>query len=326
MKLASLKSGGRDGTLIVVDRALRRAAAVPAIAPTLQWALDNWEEVWPHLHQVYGALNRGDDAGAFAFDPATLAAPLPRAHQWLDGSAYLTHVERVRKARGAPMPPGHLTDPLMYQGRSDRFLGPRDPIAIAEEGWGADFEAEIAVITDDVPRGVSPGAAGAHIKLMVLVNDISLRNLIPAELAKGFGFLHGKPGCAFSPVAVTTEELGDAWDGRRLRRPVSVHRNSEQFGCPRAGEDMHFDFPALISHAAKTRSLGAGTIVGSGTLSNADPSAGFACIVERRMVETLETGAASVPYLRAGERVRIEMLDEQGRSIFGSIEQEVRMC
>ncbi|MGQ0657075.1 MAG: fumarylacetoacetate hydrolase family protein [Chromatiales bacterium] len=326
MKLASLKSGGRDGTLIVVDRLLQRAVAVPACAATLQSALENWSEVAPCLEKMYAALNNGRAIDSFPLDIPALAAPLPRAYQWLDGSAYLSHVERVRQARGAAMPPNFLTDPLIYQGRSDRFLGPRDPITIADESWGADFEAEMAVITDDVPMGIRPEAAPAHIKLLLLVNDVSLRNLIPAELAKGFGFLHGKPGCAFSPVAVTPDELGNAWDGSRVHLPLQVYRNGELFGDPDAGVDMHFDFPALISHAARTRELSAGTIIGSGTVSNTDRSRGCACIVERRMLETLEQDAPATPYLHVGERVRIEMLDAVGHSVFGAIDQDVRSC
>ncbi len=324
MKLASLKSESRDGTLIVVDRALLRAATVPDVAPTLQSALEHWDDIAPPLEKMYHALNNGRVVQSFPLNICALAAPLPRAYQWLDGSAYLSHVERVRKARGAAMPPDHLTEPLMYQGRSDGFLGPRDPIMIADEDWGTDFEAEVAIITDDVAMGITPEAARAHIKLLLVVNDVSLRNLIPAELAKGFGFLHGKPGCAFSPVTVTPDELGDAWDGGRVRLPLQVYRNDELFGDPDAGMDMHFDFPRLISHAARTRELSAGTVIGSGTISNSDRSRGCACIVEQRVLESLERGAAVTPYLRFGERVRIEMLDAGGRSIFGAIEQDVR--
>lgn len=321
MKLASLNTG-RDGTLIVVDRRLRHAMAVPAIAPTLQAALDDWQETAPRLERAYRSLNRGAE-NDFALKLDLLAAPLPRAYQWLDGSAYLPHVELARKARGAEMPPSFRTDPLMYQGGSDGFLGPCDPIVADTEEYGIDFEAEVAVVTDDVPTGAPPEEARGHIKLVMLVNDISLRELIPAELAKGFGFLHGKPASACSPVAVTPDELGSAWDGARVHLPLVTQLNGETFGRPDAGIDMHFDFPTLISHAARTRKLGAGTIIGSGTVSNADRSLGSSCIVERRMLEIVERGAAETPFLRFGDRVRIEMFDRDGRSVFGAIEQAV---
>ncbi len=322
MKLGSLKRG-RDGTLIVVDRSLSRAARVAQIAPTLQAALDDWGELAPELEEVSAALNRGEAENSFAFDIAALAAPLPRAYQWLDGSAYLSHVELARKARGAEMPEELYSDPLMYQGGSDHFLGAREPILVANEEWGADFEAEVAVITDDVPMGTSREAAKGHIRLFMLVNDVSLRGLIPAELAKGFGFLHGKPASACSPVVVTPDELGDAWDGARVHLHLESSLNGELCGRPNAGTDMHFDFPALISHAAKTRALGAGTIVGSGTVSNHDRSLGVSCLVEKRMLETLEHGKATTPFLRFGDRVKIEMLDQSRRTIFGAIEQIV---
>lgn len=326
MKLASLKSGSRDGTLVVVDRDLVKAIpAEQAGVRTLQDALDDWARFSPKLQALYVDLN-GNELDALPLNPLALASPLPRAYQWLDGSAYLTHVERVRKARGAELPPSFHTDPLMYQGGSAGFLGPRDAIRVPDEEAGVDFEAEIAVVTDDVPRGLSPEDARSHIRLLMLVNDVSLRNLIPAELAKGFGFLHGKPGCAFSPVAVTPDELGEAWDGAKLHRPLVTHLNGTLFGEPNAGDDMQFDFPSLISHAARTRGLSAGTIIGCGTVSNADTSRGYSCIVERRMMETIVSGTASTPFLRHGDRVRIEMLDGDGRSIFGKIEQEVRVC
>ena len=325
MKLASLKAGGRDGTLVVVSRDLTRAAAVAEIAPSLQAALDRWAEIAPKLEAIYEDLNRGARNG-FALDVGALAAPLPRAYQWLDGSAYLSHVERVRQARGAGMPANAFSDPLMYQGNSAGFIGPRDPIEVPDEAWGVDFEAEIAVITGDVPRGVSPAEARAHIVLLMLVNDISLRYLIPAELAKGFGFLHGKPGPAFSPVAVTPDELGEAWDGAKVHLPLQTLWNERPFGQPHAGAGMQFDFPALISHAAKTRPLPAGTVLGSGTVSNADPALGFSCIVEQRALETVNRGHIETPFMRHGDRLRIEMLDRDGRSIFGAIAQEVRVC
>ena len=325
MKFATLKSGGRDGTLILVNKEL--SMAVPAGETgvrTLQSALENWPHIAPKLETLSEDLGR-NNLEAFPFNPSVVAAPLPRAYQWLDGSAYLSHVERVRKARGAPMPENYLTDTLMYQGNSAEFLGPRDPILIADVSWGADFEAEIAVVTDDVPRGVTVGEAGSHIKLLMLVNDISYRDLIPQELAKGFGFLHGKPGCAFSPVAITPDELGEAWEGGKVHLPLVTHLNGEIFGQPNAGKDMHFDFPALIAHAAKTRRLPAGTIIGSGTVSNADASQGYSCIVEKRVMEQMASGRASTHYLRSGDRVWIEMYDRKGRSLFGAIDQEVRL-
>jgi fumarylacetoacetate (FAA) hydrolase len=326
MKLASLKSDSRDGSLAVVDRGLKRYFPAHRVGlPTLQFALERWTDAVPRLETVYRELNQGKRDG-LPLDPAELASPLPRAYQWLDGSAYLSHVERVRKARGADMPPSFLEDPLMYQGGSARFLGPRDPIELPDEAFGLDFEAEVAVVTDDVPMGVTAEAARSHIRLLMLANDISLRNLIPAELAKGFGFLHGKPGPAFSPAAITPDEAGAAWDGGRLHGPLLSHRNGELFGRPEAGLGMQFDFGALIAHAAKTRPLPAGTIVGSGTVSNADAARGCSCIVERRMMEQIESGEARTPYLRLGERLRIEMLDRNGRSLFGAIEQEVRPC
>ncbi|MGP1396962.1 MAG: fumarylacetoacetate hydrolase family protein [Inquilinaceae bacterium] len=325
LKLASLKKkGGRDGALVVVAPDLRRAVPVPDIAPTLQAALEDWDSVRPELCSVYRLLAGGKDvAGTVAFDPAACASPLPRAYQWADGSAYVTHVELVRKARGAEMPESFWTDPLMYQGGSDRFAGPRDPIEAVSEDHGIDFESEVAVITDDVPMGVTPDRAGRHIKLIMLVDDVSLRALIPNELAKGFGFFQGKPASAFSPCAVTPETLGDAWDGGRLHLPLITTLNGKEFGRPDAGADMTFDFPQLIAHAARTRHLGAGTIIGSGTVSNVDRSVGSSCLAERRMLETIEHGQPKTPFLRFGDRVRIEMLDRDGASIFGAIEQEV---
>ncbi|MEA2092934.1 MAG: fumarylacetoacetate hydrolase family protein [Pseudomonadota bacterium] len=323
MKLATLREGGHDGTLVVVDREGSRAVA--ASVPTLQRALETWDRVAPRLEALYRMLNE-DSGQGFMLDPARLAAPLPRTYQWLDGSAYLTHVERVRRARGAELPEQLLTDPLMYQGGGDTLLGPRDPICVADADWGPDFEAEVGVITDAVPMGVTSADAAGHIKLLVLVNDISLRNLIPAELAKGFGFLHGKPSSALSPVAVTPDELNGAWDGGKLHLPLLTHLNGQRFGDPDTGEDMQFDFPALISHAARTRRLTAGTLIGSGTVSNADTRRGCSCLVEKRVLEVIETGAAHTPFLQYGDRVRIEMLDREGHSVFGAIEQEVIPC
>lgn len=323
MKLASLISEKRDGTLIVVDLNLKRGVAVPEIAGTLQDALDRWEECCGSLASVYYALNDGRLDNTFLLDIKKLAAPLPRAYQFLDGSAYLSHVELARRARGAELPPELKTDPLMYQGCSDALLAARDPIPFASDEWGLDFEAEIAVITDDVPQGTTAGEAAAHINLLVLLNDISLRSLIRPELAKGFGFVQSKPPSSFSPVAVTPDELGAAWDGGKAHLPLITHLNHELFGRPDAGADMQFDFPTLIAYAAKTRPLGAGTIIGSGTVSNRDRARGSSCLVEKQMLEILERGKATTEYMHLGDRVRIEMFDAQGRSIFGAIDQIV---
>ncbi|NLR76818.1 fumarylacetoacetate hydrolase family protein [Leeia aquatica] len=324
MKLATLKQGGRDGTLVLVSRDLSRAVAVPQIATTLQSALDQWDSVAPRLQEIYLALNRGEVASSIAFDPAACHSPLPRAYQWADGSAYVNHVELVRKARGAEMPPEFWTDPLMYQGGSDSFLGPREPIWVRDTSWGVDLEGEVAVITGDVPMGASAEAAAPHIRLLMLVNDVTLRNLIPAELAKGFGFFQSKPATAFSPVAITPDELGTAWDGKKVHLPLRASINGTLVGAPECGVDMVFDFPQLIAHVAKTRELEAGSIVGSGTISNVDRSKGYTCIAEKRMLETLADGKPSTPYLQYGDTVRIEMLDGQGQSLFGAIEQTVQ--
>jgi fumarylacetoacetate (FAA) hydrolase len=323
MKLASLK-GGRDGKLAVVSRDLTRAVLAHGIASTLQAALDEWDRTAPGLAALYDTLNAGQAANSFAFDSQNCASPLPRAYQWADGSAYVTHVELVRRARGAEMPQSFWTDPLMYQGGSDSFAAPTDPILAADEAWGIDLEGEVAVVTNDVPYGCAVEAAERHIRLVMLVNDVSLRNLIPGELAKGFGFFQSKPASAFSPVAVTPDELGGAWRDGRLHRPLAVAINGAPFGAPDAGIDMVFNFPQLIAHAAKTRVLAAGTIIGSGTVSNRDRTAGSACIAERRMLEQIETGAPTTPFLKFGDRVRIEMCDDDGRSIFGAIDQHVR--
>jgi fumarylacetoacetate (FAA) hydrolase len=322
MKLASLKAG-RDGALAVVSRDLRRCVTVPGIAPTLQAALDRWDDTAPRLADVYEAVNAGKVDGAEQFVPDACAAPLPRAFQWADGSAYVTHVELVRKARGAEMPATFWTDPLMYQGGSDAFAGPADPIVASDEAYGIDFEGEVAAITDDVAMATPAEDAGPHIKLLMLVNDVSLRNLIPGELAKGFGFFQSKPATSFSPVAVTPDELGGAWHDAKVHLPLAVDLNGKRFGAPNAGIDMTFSFAQLIAHAAKTRFLGAGTIVGSGTVSNKDRSAGSCCIAERRMLEIVDGGEAKTPFLKFGDRVRIEMFDHEGRSIFGAIDQHV---
>ncbi len=334
MKLATLRAGGRDGTLVVVSRDLRRALPVPEIAPTLQAALDRWSAVEPGLRAAAVALDEADPPGAIPFDPTACASPLPRAYQWADGSAYVNHVELVRRARGAEMPPSFWQDPLMYQGGSDCFLGPTEEIPLEDESWGLDFEAEIAVVVDDVPMGIRPDAALAHVRLLMLVNDVSLRNLVPGELAKGFGFFQSKPSSAFSPVAVTPDELGDAWRDGRVHLPLRSWLNGALFGMPDAGRDMTFDFGRLIAHAARTRRLGAGSIIGSGTVSNRDPDGGpgrpvaegglgYSCIAEQRMVEIIRHGRAATGFMRWGDRVRIEMLDCEGRSIFGAIDQRV---
>ena len=328
MKLASLKQGGRDGTLVVVSKDLQRAVPVPGIAPTLQRALEDWQSAAPRLNRVYEALNHGnvqtiDAEDVIALDMAALAAPLPRAYEFVDGSAYLPHVARVRKARGAEVPESFYTDPLMYQGVSAGFYGPRDPVRVPSEDFGIDLEAEVLVVTDDVPMGVSPEQAAAHIQLVGLINDVSLRNLIPAELAKGFGFLQSKPRSCLSPVFVSPDELGEAWRDSKVHLPLVTHINGNWFGAPEAGVDMQFDFAQLIAHAAKTRPLSAGTLVGSGTVANEDTSLGASCFAEQRTVETLRDGKPSTPFMKFGDTVRIEMLDRDGNSIFGAIEQKI---
>ena len=323
MKLASLKSAHRDGQLMIVNRALTRCITVPHIAATLQAALDNWQEAEPALRAEAAKLESAAPEQAQPFDACACAAPLPRAYQWLDGSAYLHHVEMVRKARGAEMPASFLTDPLMYQGGSDALLGPCDPAAFASEAQGIDLEAEVAVITDAVPFGVTPEMAAHHVKLVVLVNDWSLRNLIPGELAKSFGFLQSKPASAFSAIAATPDELGDAWHDGKLHLPLISHINNELLGRPNAGVDMNFSFYELLAHAARTRRLSAGTVLGSGTVANRDPELGCSCLAERRTLEVLKYGAARTPFLTFGDRVRIEMLAASGASIFGALDQEV---
>jgi fumarylacetoacetate (FAA) hydrolase len=323
MKLATLRDGSRDGQLIVVSRDLTMAHLASGIAGRLQHALDDWNFIAPQLADLYQTLNDSRARHAFAFDPRQCMAPLPRAYQWADGSAYVNHVELVRKARGAEMPGSFWTDPLMYQGGSDDLLGACDDIVCADEQFGIDFEAEVAVITDDVPMGTSAEGAGSHIRLLMLANDVSLRNLIPAELAKGFGFFQSKPATAFSPVAATPDELGAAWDGRRVQRPLLVHWNGAQVGAAEAGVDMVFDFPQLIAHLARTRNARAGSIVGSGTVSNKDPAKGYSCIAEKRALEMIAGGRPVTPFMKYGDTVRIEMLDGEGASIFGAIEQKV---
>lgn len=332
MKLASLKNGTRDGRLVVVSRDLTRCTDASFLVPTLQAALDDWRRIAPHLEALAESLDHGA-VPSERFHEHDAHSPLPRAYQWADGSAYVNHVELVRKARGAELPASFWTDPLMYQGGSDSFLGPRDPIVMGDDAWGIDMEGEIAVIVDDVPMGAGVDEARGAIRLVMLANDVSLRRLIPDELAKGFGFFQGKPSSAFSPVAVTPDELGEAWDGGRLHLPLCVDLNGKPFGRANAGIDMTFDFPTLIAHAAKTRPLCAGTIIGSGTVSNkldggpgktiAEGGVGYSCLAELRIVETLANGKATSDFMRFGDTVRIEMKDRDGHSIFGAIEQVV---
>ena len=333
MKLASLKHG-RDGKLVLVSRDLSRAVDATPIAATLQHALDNWESVEPELRALYDELNEDKAPGDFPFDQTKCASPLPRAFQWADGSAYVNHVELVRRARNAEMPATFWTDPLIYQGGSDDFIGPRDDILVPSEDWGIDFEGEIAVITGDVPMGTGALAARNHIRLLMLVNDVSLRGLIPGELAKGFGFFQSKPASAFSPVAVTPDELGNAWRDAKVHLPLLSFLNEQPFGKPDAGTDMTFDFGQLIAHVCKSRNMSAGSILGSGTVSNKqgtghgsaidEGGVGYSCIAEIRMIETIREGQPATPFMRFGDRVRIEMRDREGRSVFGSIDQRIR--
>jgi fumarylacetoacetate (FAA) hydrolase len=322
MKLASLKSG-RDGRLLVVSRDLSQAVEAPEIAPTMQSALDNWAHASVALTEIYNALNAGSIAHTQAFDPLQCDAPLPRAYHWADGSAYVTHVELVRKARGAELPESFWVEPLVYMGASDAFIGPCDDIEVESEEWGIDFEAEVVVITDDVAAGTSREKAGDHIQLIGLVNDVSLRNLIPAELGKQFGFYQSKPWTSFSPVLVTPDELGAAWDGSKLSLPLRATLNGELIGAPNAGVDMTFDFPTLIGHCAKSRSLVAGTVIGSGTVSNVGSKDGSCCLAEVRCLETIRDGQPSTPFMSFGDRIEIEMHNGAGQSIFGKIDQKV---
>lgn len=332
MKLATLKNGTRDGALVVISQDLSRYAHANHIVSTLQEALDDWDTHSPALNALADALNAEENLGQ-TFDQAAAMSPLPRAYQWLDGSAYVNHVELVRRARGATMPDSFWTDPLMYQGGSDTFLAPHDPIRLADEQWGIDMEGEVAVIVDDVPMGSNREAALAAIRLIMLVNDVSLRALIPSELGKGFGFVQSKPSSAFSPVAITPDELGSAWKGGKVHLPLLVFHNNAPLGKANAGEDMTFDFGELISHAAKSRDLCAGTIIGSGTVSNRQSGGpgqpinlggvGYSCLAEIRVVETLEYGKPKTPFMGFGDTVRIEMNNAQGQSLFGVINQTV---
>lgn len=322
MKLASYKNG-RDGRLMVVDRELQRCCPGTAVAPTLQAALDDWHTAAPALEAIYRELCAGEREDAEVFEPGHCAAPLPRAYHWADGSAYVTHVELVRKARGAELPASFWEEPLVYMGASDAFIGPLDPIPVENEDWGIDFEAEIVVITDDVPAGITPSQAATHIQLIGLVNDVSLRNLIPGELSKQFGFYQSKPWTSFSPVLVTPDELGAAWDGCRLHLSLRAELNGVLIGAPNAGRDMTFDFPTLIAHCAKSRSLMAGTVVGSGTVATVGSADGSCCLAEVRSLETVRDGQPSTPFMRFGDRIRIDMRDRDDASIFGAIDQQV---
>ena len=323
MKLATLKDGSRDGQLVVVSRDLSQAHYATGIANSLQQVLDDWAFMAPQLEDLSVALNQGRARHAFAFDPAQCMAPLPRAFQWADGSAYLNHVELVRKSRHATVPESFYTDPLMYQGGSDDFIGPRDPIVVPDEAYGIDFESEIAVITGDVAMQVSPEEALESVRLVMLVNDVSLRHLIPDELAKGFGFLQSKPATAFSPVAVTVDELGEAWQGGRLNGVLQSAWNGRRVGLCEAGPEMTFHFGQLIAHLAKTRRVRAGSVIGSGTVSNKDWTKGYSCIAEKRCIETIENGKPSTDFMRFGDTIRIEMKGRDGHSIFGAIDQTV---
>ncbi|RXS44324.1 FAA hydrolase family protein [Idiomarina sp. 29L] len=333
MKLATYRNGTRDGQLMVVSKDLTRAVAVPAIASCMQEAIDNWDDVESKLNEVYMQLNKGNVDGEVTFEQVMCESPFPRAYQWADGSAYVNHVELVRRARGAEMPPSFWEDPLMYQGGSDDFLGPHDEIQMGSTDWGIDFEGEIAVVTDDVPMGVDAKSAASHIKLLMLVNDVSLRGLIPGELGKGFGFFQSKPSSAFSPVAVTPDELGSAWKDSKVHLPLLSHYNGKPFGKPNAGEDMTFDFGQLVAHAAKTRNLGAGAIIGSGTVSNKqgtdhgtsieEGGVGYSCIAEVRMIETIRDGKPTTEFMKFGDTIHMEMKDANGESIFGAIDQKV---
>ena len=344
MKLASIKNDTRDGALAVVSRDLKRATLAYDVAPTLQAALDDWDYISPQLQNLYDGLNRRDDSNqggggagggsrVFAFDALQCAAPLPRAYQWLDADAYLSHAELLRRARGAEMPPGvnedrAKKDPMMVQGNSDYFIGPCDPIHATSEDWGIDLEAEVAVVLGDVPAGIAHDKAGEYVRLFMLANDVSLRNLVPSDpnpsnAARNFGFIHARAATAFSPVAVTPDELGSAWDGRRLQRPVRVFVNEKLLGEPDCGTDMRFDYPHLIAHAARTRPLGAGAVLAAGVISNSGHKAGFACIAEARAHQVIKKQDELTPWLQFGDRVRIDMTDAAGHSIFGAVDQLV---
>ncbi|MCS4301872.1 fumarylacetoacetate hydrolase family protein [Chryseobacterium sp. BIGb0232] len=325
MKLATVVDNinSRDGQLVVVSRDLKTAVKTTEIAKTMQEAIDNWNVVEPQLRKVAEDLEKGVLENTFGFSTAHVMSPIPRAYHWVDGSAYVTHVELVRKARGAELPASFWTDPLVYMGASDAFIGPNDDILVENEEWGIDFEAEVAVITDDIPAGTKTEQAQKHIKLVMLVNDVTLRNLIPNELGKQFGFYQSKPWTSFSPVAVTPDELGASWDGAKVHLPLTSTLNETKIGSPNAGIDMTFDFARLIEHVSKTRSLTAGTIIGSGTVANNGSPDGSSCLAEVRCLETIQNGAPETPYMKFGDTIEIEMLDQEGNSVFGKIKQKV---
>ena len=326
MKLGSISNNSRDGCPVLVDRYLRHMVPVNNVIDNWQLGIENWSAVSPKLEKIYEKLDKGLAEGAIPYDRSKLSAPFPRAYQWLDGSAYVTHVELLRKARGVELPANFWLDPLMYQGGSDHFLGPCEPIKIKDINWGVDFEGELAVVVDDVPLGISENKAEQHIKLIMLVNDISLRNLIPDELNKGFGFVHGKPPSAFGPLAITPDTIGQSWKDGKVHLPLLIKLNGKKVGFANAGVDMTFSFPELVAHAAKTRPLRAGTIIGSGTISNSDQQHGYSCIAEIRMIETINEGAPHTPFLQYGDKITMEMLASDGQSIFGSLEQTVEKC
>lgn len=323
MKLATRKNGTRDGELLVVSSDNQTAVVAGDSVPTMQALLDDWATQSAKVAGIYEALNAGERADAFAVDESTLHSPFPRAYGWIDGSAYINHIVLVRKARNAEPPETLRTDPLVYQGGSDTFLGPRDNIPLADTAWGCDFESEVAVVLDDTPQGVKPEEVGQYVRLVMLCNDVSLRNLIPGELAKGFGFFTSKPSSAFSPFAISPDELGDAWQDGRVHLPLITHLNGEKYGDPDAGPEMHFSFFDIVAHVCKTRSLSAGTIVGSGTISNVDRSRGSSCLAEKRMIEKIDTGEFVTPFMNYGDRVAIEMFNAAGQSLFGRIDQTV---
>ena len=326
MKLGSISNNSRDGCPVLVDRYLRHMVPVNNVIDNWQLGIENWSAVSPKLEKIYEKLDKGLAEGAIPYDRSKLSAPFPRAYQWLDGSAYVTHVELLRKARGVELPANFWVDPLMYQGGSDHFLGPCETIKIKDINWGVDFEGELAVVVDDVPLGISENKAEQHIKLIMLVNDISLRNLIPDELNKGFGFVHGKPPSAFGPLAITPDTIGQSWKDGKVHLPLLIKLNGKKVGFANAGVDMTFSFPELVAHAAKTRPLRAGTIIGSGTISNSDQQHGYSCIAEIRMIETINEGAPHTPFLQYGDKITMEMLASDGQSIFGSLEQTVEKC
>ena len=326
MKLGSISNNSRDGCPVLVDRYRRHMVPVNNVIDNWQLGIENWSAVSPKLEKIYEKLDKGLAEGAIPYDRSKLSAPFPRAYQWLDGSAYVTHVELLRKARGVELPANFWVDPLMYQGGSDHFLGPCETIKIKDINWGVDFEGELAVVVDDVPLGISENKAEQHIKLIMLVNDISLRNLIPDELNKGFGFVHGKPPSAFGPLAITPDTIGQSWKDGKVHLPLLIKLNGKKVGFANAGVDMTFSFPELVAHAAKTRPLRAGTIIGSGTISNSDQQHGYSCIAEIRMIETINQGAPHTPFLQYGDKITMEMLASDGQSIFGSLEQTVEKC